>query len=84
MATLQAPLHNAYGGSVPKWRLTVVWENWPEALVARASSYVQPRNAVNTVNNNSSTYNNIAMGGMYFNNVDDMLEELRRRLSMHF
>jgi hypothetical protein len=80
----QQVLHNAYGGAVPKGRLTVVWENWPEALVASASRYVQTSNAVNTVHNNSNTYNSIAMGGMYFNNIDDMLEELRRRLSMHF
>ncbi|MDR3169774.1 MAG: hypothetical protein LBU27_08825 [Candidatus Peribacteria bacterium] len=53
-------------------------------MVASASRYVQTSNAVNTVHNNSNTYNSIAMGGMYFNNIDDMLEELRRRLSMHF
>lgn len=63
--------------------VTLVWENGPEAIIARQSSYVQPRNAVS---NNSTVYNNqssLSIGGMNFgfNNIDEMLSELKTRMT---
>ena len=76
-------LHNAYGWSVMSWQASVVWENWPETIIARQSSYVQPRNAgnsYNTVNNsNSLSINGIEIGN--FNTIDDMLDALKERLT---
>ena len=76
-------LHNAYGGSVMSWMASIVWENGPEQIIARQSSYVQPRNAgnsYNTVNNsNSLNINGIEIGN--FNTVDDMLDALKERLT---
>lgn len=76
-------LHNAYGWSVLNWQASIVWENGPEQIIARQSSYIQPRNAgnsYNTVNNSSSlSINWIEIWN--FNTVDDMLEALRERLT---
>ena len=63
--------------------VTLVGENGPEAIIARQSSYVQPRNAVS---NNSTVYNNqssLSIGGMniWFNNIDEMLSELKTRMT---
>ena len=75
--------YRAYGWTLNSW-VTLVWENGPEAIVARTSSYVQPRNAVAT---NSTVYNNqssLSINGMQFgnfNNIDDMLAELKTRLT---
>lgn len=76
--------HNAYWGSILNWNASWVWENGPEQIIARQSSYVQPRNAVN---NNSTVYNNqssLNINGLEignFNTIDDLLNELRNRLT---
>lgn len=75
--------HNAYWWSILQWTASIVWENWPEQIVARQSSYVQPRNAVNsysTINNNSNlSINGLELGN--FNTVDEMLNALKERLT---
>lgn len=79
-----ASQHNAYWGSILNWNASWVWENGPEQIIARQSSYVQPRNAVN---NNSTVYNNqssLNINGLEignFNTIDDLLNELRNRLT---
>ena len=76
--------HNAYWGNLLEWSASWVWENGPEQIIARQSSYVQPRNAVN---NNSTIYNNqssLSINGLEIwnmNSVDDLLDELRNRLT---
>ena len=76
-------IHNAYGGSIMSWVASVVWENWPEQIIARQSSYVQPRNAGNsysTINNsNSLSINGLELWN--FNTIDDMLDALKERLT---
>lgn len=74
----------AYGGELNKW-VTLVGENWPEAIIRRQASYVQPRNAVqsySTVNNNQQS-NNFSINGMNVNvnSVDEFLGELKNRLT---
>ena len=74
--------YRAYGGELNKG-VTIVGENWPEAIVRRQASYVQPRNASNsysTVNNNQSSF---SINGMNINvnNVDELLGELKNRLT---
>lgn len=76
-------LHNAYGGSVLSGKVSVVGENWPEQIIARQSSYVQPRNAgnsYNTVNNNGNT---LSINGIEvkYDNMDDMLNALKEKLT---
>lgn len=74
----------AYWWSLLEWQVSMVWEHWPEAIVARQSSYVQPANAVS---NNSVVYNNqsslninwLEFGN--FNSIDEMLAELKNRLT---
>jgi hypothetical protein len=76
--------HNAYWGSILEWNASWVWENGPEQIIARQSSYVQPRNAIN---NNSTVYNNqssLNINGLElwnFNSIDDLLAELKNRLT---
>ena len=75
--------YRAYGGELNSG-VTMVWENWPEAIVRRQSSYVQPRNAVqsySTVNNNNQS--SFAINGMSVNvnNVDEFLAELKNHLT---
>ena len=75
-------LHNAYGWSVLEWKASIVWENWPEQIIARQSSYVQPRNAGNsysTVNTNNLSINGLEFWN--FNTIDDMLDALKERLT---
>lgn len=74
--------YRAYGGELNKG-VTIVGENWPEAIVRRQASYVQPRNASNsysTVNNNQSSF---AINWLNVNvsNVDEFLGELKNRLT---
>lgn len=74
--------HRAYWGELSKG-VTIVGENWPEAIVRRTASYVQPRNAVSsysTVNNNQSSF---AINWLNVNvsNVDEFLGELKNRLT---
>ena len=74
--------YRAYGGELNKG-VTMVGENWPEAIVRRNASYVQPRNAVqsySTVNNsNNLSINGLEVGN--FGTVDDLLAELKNRLT---
>lgn len=76
--------HNAYGGNLLSGAVSWVWENWPEQVVARQASYVQPRNAVQS---NSTVYNNqssLSINGLElwnFSSVDEMLAELKNRLT---
>ena len=75
--------YRAYGGELNSG-VTMVGENWPEAIVRRQSSYVQPRNAVqsySTVNNNNQS--SFAINGMSVNvnNVDEFLAELKNHLT---
>jgi len=74
--------YRAYWGELNKG-VTIVGENWPEAIVRRTASYVQPRNAVqsySTVNNNQSSF---AINWLNVNvsNVDEFLGELKNRLT---
>ena len=75
--------HNAYWWNLLEWSASWVWENGPEQIIARQSSYVQPRNAVN---NNSTVYNNqssLSINGLEIwnmNSVDDLLDELSNEL----
>lgn len=75
----------AYGWDISNAKVTLVWENWPEQIIARQASYVQPRNASNTystVNNtdNSSTLTINWMSNTY-GSIDEMLDDLRWRLT---
>ena len=74
--------YRAYGGELNSG-VTMVGENWPEAIVRRQASYVQPRNAVqnySTVNNTSS---NLNINGLelWYNSVDEMLADFKSRLT---
>lgn len=74
--------HNAYWWSVLEWRMSVVWENGPETIIARQSSYVQPRNAgwnYSTINNDNS----FSINGINVNvsNIDEFLSELKEKLT---
>ena len=74
--------HNAYWWSVLEWHASIVWENWPEQIIARQSSYVQPRNASNnysTINNDNS----FSINGINVNvsNMDEFLNELKEKLT---
>ena len=75
-------LHNAYWWSVLSWMASIVWENGPEQIIARQSSYIQPRNAgnsYNTVNTNNLNINGLEFWN--FNTIDDMLEALKEKLT---
>lgn len=78
-----ASTHNAYWWSLLSGNASRVGENGPEQIIARQSSYVQPRNAVNnnsTVYNNQSSYS-INWMNIEVNNVDEFLNELKNRLT---
>ena len=73
----------AYGGGLLSGQVSLVGENWPEQIIARQSSYVQPRNAgnsYNTVNNNGNT---LSINGIEvkYDNMDDMLNALKEKLT---
>lgn len=73
----------AYWWTLNQW-VTLVGENWPEAVVARVSSYVQPRNASNsysTVNNNNSSNLTINWMSNTYGSMDEMLDDLRQKLT---
>lgn len=82
--------HRAYGGELTNGRVALVGENGPEQIIARASSYVQPRNAVNNhsvVNTTNTQSYNLNMGDAHFGpfaTIDDMLAALKSRLTYHF
>jgi hypothetical protein len=62
----------------------MVWENGPEAIVRRQSSYVQPRNAVQNYSTVNTSNNNLSINGLQlwnFNTVEDLLAELKNHLT---
>ena len=73
----------AYGWSVLEGQASIVWENGPEQIIARQSSYVQPRNASNsystTHNTNNLSLNWVSIGN--YNTVEDMFEDLKQYLT---
>lgn len=75
--------YRAYWGTLNSW-VTMVGENWPEAIIGRQSSYVQPRNAVQT---NSTVYNNQSSLSINwlevwsFNSIEDLLNWLKPYLT---
>lgn len=74
--------HNAYWWSVLEWHASVVGENGPETIIARQSSYVQPRNAwssYNTINNDNSF--SINWINVNVSNIDEFLSELKENLT---
>ena len=75
--------YRAYGGELNKG-VTMVGENWPEAIVRRQSSYVQPRNAVQNYSTVNTSNNNLSINGLQlwnFNTVEDLLAELKNHLT---
>lgn len=75
----------AYGWDISNAKVALVWENWPEQIIARQASYVQPRNASNsysTVNSNNTT-NSLTINWMSntYGSIDEMLEDLKWRLT---
>ena len=73
----------AYGWDITNAKVSLVWENWPEQIVARTASYIQPRNANNTYNTTTTNDNSFSINWMQINvnNVDDFLDELRQRMT---
>ena len=82
--------HRAYGGELTNGRVALVGENGPEQIIARASSYVQPRNAItnhSVVNTTNTQSYNLNMGDAHFGpfaTIDDMLAALKSKLTYHF
>ena len=75
----------AYGWDISNAKVALVWENWPEQIIARQASYVQPRNASNsysTVNSNNTT-NSLTINGMSntYGSIDEMLDDLKWKLT---
>jgi hypothetical protein len=74
----------AYGWDITNAKVSLVGENWPEQIIARTASYIQPRNASNsysTVNNTTDNSFSINWMQINVNNVDDFLDELRQRMT---
>lgn len=73
----------AYGWDITNAKVTLVWENWPEQIIARQASYVQPRNASNTYSTVNNTDNSFSINWMQVNvnNIDEFLDDLRWRLT---
>lgn len=74
----------AYGWDISNAKVSLVWENWPEQIIARTASYVQPRNASNsysTVNNTTDNSFSINWMQINVNNVDEFLDELRQKMT---
>lgn len=71
------------------WTLTsgvayTVWENWPESIIARQSSYVQPSNSVSNYSTQTTNNSNLNIGGIdvwNYNSVEEMLNWLREYLT---
>lgn len=82
--------HRAWGGELSNGKVALVGEHGPEQIIARASSYVQPRNAVtnhSVVNTTTSQNYNLNMGDAHFwpfATVDDLLAALKSKLTYHF
>lgn len=73
----------AYGWDISNAKVALVWENWPERIVARTASYIQPRNSSNsysTVTNNDNSFS-INWMQVNVNSMDDFLDELRQRMT---
>lgn len=73
----------AYGWDITNSWVTLVWENWPEQIIARQASYVQPRNSSNSYSTTNTTNNDFSINGMNINvnNIDDFLDELKTRMT---
>lgn len=74
----------AYGWDITNAKVSLVWENWPEQIIARTASYIQPRNASNTYSTvNNTTDNSFSINWMQVNvnNIDEFLDDLRWRLT---
>lgn len=73
----------AYWWTLLNWQASLVWENWPEQIIARQASYVQPRNASNSYSTVNNTDNSFSINWMQINvnNVDEFLDELRQRMT---
>lgn len=82
--------HRAFGGELSNGKVALVGEHGPEQIIARASSYVQPRNAITNhsiVNTTTSQNYNLNMGDAHFwpfATVDDLLAALKSKLTYHF
>ena len=82
--------HRAFGGELSNGKVALVGEHGPEQIIARASSYVQPRNAItnhSVVNTTTSQNYNLNMGDAHFwpfATVDDLLAALKSKLTYHF
>lgn len=75
--------YRAYWWTMNSW-ITMVGENWPEAIVARQSSYVQPRNAVQNYSNVYNNQNSLSINWIEiwsFNSVEDLLNWLKPYLT---
>jgi len=76
--------YRAYWWSMTKWVAYTVGENWPEQVVARQSSYVQPRNAVQNYSTQTTNNSNLNIGGIdvwSFATIEDMIDWLREYLT---
>ena len=74
----------AYWWEISSAKVTLVGENWPEKIVARQSSYVQPKNASNSYSTVNSNNTNLTINWMEiwsYNSTDEMLEDLKQRLT---
>lgn len=83
--------HCAFGGELSSGRVALVGKHGPEQIIARASSYVQPRNAVTNhsvvnSNNTSQSYNFNMWDAQFgpFATIDDFLDALKAKLTYHF
>ena len=80
--------HRAYGWELSAGNVALVGENGPEQIIARASSYVQPRNSItnHSVVNTNQSYNlnmwDAQIGS--FATIDDFLDALRSKLTYKF
>ena len=73
----------AYGWDISNAKVTLVWENWPEQIIARQASYVQPRNASNSYSTVNNTDNSFSINWMQVNvnNIDEFLDDLRQKMT---
>lgn len=73
----------AYGWDITNAKVSLVWENWPEQIIARTASYIQPRNASNSYSTVNNTDNSFSINWMQVNvnNIDEFLDDLRWRLT---
>lgn len=73
----------AYGWDISNAKVTLVWENWPEQIIARQASYVQPRNASNSYSTVNNTDNSFSINWMQVNvnNIDEFLDDLKQKMT---